>query len=89
MLPKSKWSEAAPAIVSVLVTLGFLAVLFIWLWRPVPNQGEGAITVINIMVGSLGTAFAQVVYFWLGSSAGSKDKDLAIKQVIPTTPHIP
>ena len=70
----------APIVVSILVVAGFLAVVFIWLVRPLQSQSEGVLTVVNILVGSLGTAFSQTVQYWLGSSAGSKNKDEIIKQ---------
>ena len=39
------------------------------------NQNNFIVQIINIAVGALTAAFATVVNFWLGSSAGSRKKD--------------
>jgi Glycosyl hydrolase 108 len=68
----------APTI-SYLVIFGFFAFLFVivWLYRgkPADNQNNFIVQIINIAVGALTAAFATVVNFWLGSSAGSRKKD--------------
>ena len=70
--------------ISYLVIFGFFIFLFVlvWLyWGGVPkptdanNQNNFVIQIINIAVGALTAAFATVVNFWLGSSAGSQKKD--------------
>jgi lysozyme family protein len=70
----------APTI-SYLVIAGFFAFLFVlvglYWYRPdsATNQNNFIIQIINIAVGALTAAFATVVNFWLGSSAGSQKKD--------------
>ena len=68
----------APTI-SYLVIGGFFAFLFVLVWlywgKPVDNQNNFIVQIINIAVGALTAAFATVVNFWLGSSAGSRKKD--------------
>jgi len=70
----------APTI-SYLVIGGFFIFLFVLVWlywdRPVDanNQSNFIVQIINIVVGALTAAFATVVNFWLGSSAGSQKKD--------------
>ena len=68
----------APTI-SYLVIVGFFAFLFVLVWlywgKPVDNQNNFIVQIINIAVGALTAAFATVVNFWLGSSAGSRKKD--------------
>jgi hypothetical protein len=58
---------------------GFFAFLFVLVWlywgKPVDNQNNFIVQIINIAVGALTAAFATVVNFWLGSSAGSRKKD--------------
>jgi hypothetical protein len=69
-------------IVSCVVTIGFIGVLFLWLYRPiaVPNS-----EVLNVLVGTLAAGFGQVVNYWLGSSAGSKKKDETLAAVAAVT----
>ncbi len=74
-------------VVSYLVIVGFFAFLFVLVWvytHPIGNASQDAnkdtsfiIQIINISVGALAAAFATVVNFWLGSSAGSRVKDNA------------
>jgi hypothetical protein len=60
----------------------FGAILFSLLWLmnqtpPLPRNPE-LYQLVNIAFGALTTAFATVVAFWLGSSTGSRVKDVAI-----------
>jgi hypothetical protein len=70
----------APTI-SYLVIAGFFIFLFVlvglywWLPNNPNNQNNFIVQIINIAVGALTAAFATVVNFWLGSSAGSQKKD--------------
>ncbi len=70
-------------VVSYLVIAGFFVFLMILVLlyqygpKPGPDQNNFIITIINITVGALTAAFATVVNFWLGSSAGSQNKDAA------------
>ena len=68
----------APTI-SYLVIGGFFVFLFVLVWlywgKPADNQNNFIVQIINIAVGALTAAFATVVNFWLGSSAGSRKKD--------------
>jgi hypothetical protein len=73
-------ARTAP-IISYAVIAGFFAFLFVLVWlywdKPVDatNQNNFIVQIINIVVGALTAAFATVVNFWLGSSAGSQKKD--------------
>jgi Glycosyl hydrolase 108/Predicted Peptidoglycan domain len=52
--------------------------VLVWLYKtadPKLDQNNFVVQIINIAVGALTAAFATVVNFWLGSSAGSQKKD--------------
>lgn len=70
----------APGIISVLVVLGFFVVLFIWIYTPI-DLTERGMTVLNNLVGALTLAFGQVIQYWLGSSATSRNKDQALQRI--------
>lgn len=74
-------SKLGQIIVSVVVTIGFVTLLFLWVYRPVSIADGAASEVLNVLVGALAAAFGQVVSYWLGSSAGSKDKDETLAQL--------
>jgi hypothetical protein len=60
---------------AISVTLGFFGVLAFMLLKEVPPSSKD---VLNIMLGSLGTAWIQVMAFYFGSSQGSARKDAVI-----------
>jgi hypothetical protein len=63
-------------VVSVLVVAGFLALVAGMMFRTVPDS-----QVALVLFGSLSTAFGSVISYWLGSSAGSKDKDAMLATI--------
>lgn len=67
--------QVPAAIVSVIVLLLFGGALALMLTRVLPVGND---TMLNIMVGSLGTMATGVVYYWTGSTAGSANKDRTI-----------
>lgn len=73
-----------PVIVSVVVTVGFFATLLALIAlmtagdRLVANSN--LMQIVNIAIGALTAGFATVVSFWLGSSDGSRRKDLSAVQ---------
>lgn len=66
-------------VVSVLVTAGFFAMLYLVLTREIP---EGSQRLADIMLGWLGASFAAVVAYWVGSSAGSAAKTATLEKVL-------
>lgn len=62
-------------VVSVIVTLGFFWALFLVVTRNL--QGGEVNQILLIMLGGLTTKFGDVVVYWIGSSAGSSEKDAA------------
>jgi lysozyme family protein len=77
---RSPFAWAAP-IVSVIVTLGFFTVLALLLLTNVQTASDGKLQVINVIIGTLTTAFATVVSFWMGSSQGSREKDATVARL--------
>jgi hypothetical protein len=76
----------APA-VSLVVTIGFFAVLAVLAFcsRTIAASADATVTqILNISVGTLATGFATVVNFWLGSSQSSRSKDTATRQMQAT-----
>lgn len=70
------------AIMSILVTFGFIAILGLYIYKPPAASSE----VISLLVGTLAGAFTQVVSFWLGSSSSSRAKDATIGLAVAGPP---
>jgi hypothetical protein len=82
---KSGIAWGAPA-VSLVVTVGFFVILALILFdgNNLTGNNTSFQQLLYVSVGTLGTAFATVVNFWLGSSQGSRDKDVAALQAQST-----
>lgn len=63
--------DRLPAFLAMLVTAGFFGVLYFMAIQEVPKESKDA---LNIMLGSLGTAWIQVISYYFGSSSGSAAK---------------
>lgn len=70
--------DKIPAILAIAVTGGFFGVLAFMLTQEVP---AGSKDVLNIMLGSLGTAWIQVMAYYFGSSSGSDKKTEVIRSM--------
>ncbi|MBS0561667.1 MAG: glycoside hydrolase family 108 protein [Proteobacteria bacterium] len=80
---KSGIAWGAP-VVSLVVTSGFFVILalLVFYGRTISGEADAMVSqIINISLGTLATAFATVVNFWLGSSQGSRAKDSASLQM--------
>jgi Na+/H+-translocating membrane pyrophosphatase len=66
-----------PVVVSVIVVTGFFAILMLWIMSKAstvpPSEG------LTFMLGAMSSGFTTVIGYWMGSSAGSKNKDAAIQ----------
>lgn len=67
--------DKLPAILAISITAGFFTLLILLVFATIP---AGSQTILNIMVGSLGTAWIGIVNYYFGSSSGSADKSRTI-----------
>ncbi len=66
-------------LLAVGVTAGFFGVLWYMMMYPVPPGSE---RVIDVMLGSLGTAWIAVVSYYFGSSSASNRKNDVIEKLV-------
>jgi hypothetical protein len=66
-----KIRDKTPAWLAFIITFGFFTLIGFVCIRPVPPTSAGE---VNIMIGSLGTAWIGIVTYYFGSSAGSDRK---------------
>lgn len=69
--------DRIPAILAVGVTAGFFLLLALFAFRDIPVASQ---TILNVLVGSLGTAWIGIINYYFGSSAGSAAKTAIMSQ---------
>jgi hypothetical protein len=69
-----------PGVLAVVVTIGFFGLLAISAYHTVPSGSE---KLLDMMTGSLGTAWIMIVTYYFGSSAGSDRKTELLAQAPP------
>jgi len=67
-----------PPALAVGVTIGFFGILFGLMYGQIQHAPQ-----IDIMLGSLGTAWTGIIGFYFGSSASSQNKDNLLHQSVP------
>lgn len=68
-------------LLTLIVALGFFAVLGALIWRGLPAEGGDALLVL---LGALGGAFGTVVGYHFGSSSGSAEKTRLLAHATPS-----
>lgn len=63
-----------PSVVTIIIIFGFMVVIAAIMANP-PNPESN---ILYLLFGTLSSAFTAAVSYWLGSSAGSKQKDQAL-----------
>lgn len=78
------WKDGiAPLVVSVIVLTGFSVFSFLAMKPELAGVKE---SVVLFLLGAWSTMAAGVVSYWVGSSAGSKQKDDTIKSIAEQKP---
>jgi hypothetical protein len=72
--------DKTPMVMAYMITFGFFGLLLILVFYPIPEQSQ---TLLNIMIGALGTAWTSVIFYYFGSSSGS-DRKTELLAVAPS-----
>ncbi len=78
--PNSSWlTRNVASILALGITIGFFTMLIWMLVSDVPVSNKD---ILNIMIGSLGTAWVGIVGYYFGSSVGSKNNAEVIRKMV-------
>lgn len=73
-----KINKVITPILAIVLTIGFFGILLIMIFHLAPLANQ---SVLNIMLGSLGMAWGNVVSYYFGSSQGSADKSKQLEKL--------
>lgn len=73
--------DDTPAVLALLLTVGFFGALAAHIFWDIPAGNQ---TLLNVMLGSLGTAWTASMTYFFGSSAGSRSKEITMAETIKT-----
>jgi len=74
--------DQTPSILAYGLTCGFFGLLGFATFKGFPPENAA---LLNIMIGSLGTAWAGAISYYFGSSAGSQAKDATLAASVPAS----
>lgn len=72
--------DRTPKILAYLITAGFFGMLVAMLFNAIPNENRD---ILNIMLGALGTTWANVTGYYYGSTKGSEAKSAMLADAAP------
>lgn len=70
--------DRIPAILATVVTVGFFGLLGFMLTHEVPIVNKD---ILNVMLGSLGTAWLSIIFYYFGTSTSSAKKDQVLASI--------
>lgn len=79
----TSWEAVAPFCLMMIVTVGLFGMLVLMNFHAVP---ESSTTLMNIILGSIATAWVQGINFFFGSSVSARTKDTAIATLAAKKP---
>ncbi len=71
--------DKTPMVLAGAITVGFFGLLAVMIFHIIPPDNK---EVLDIMIGSLGTAWISVVTYYFGSSSGSAAKSKTIDKIV-------
>lgn len=78
---ESTVKDNTPRLLALAITVGFFASIAVLMFGTIPDTSRD---ILNIMLGTLGTAWIAVVTYYYGSTAGSAEKSKLLAASTPT-----